>query len=152
MPPVMGAGAFVLASYTQISYLTIIAASALPAVLYFLTVSYFVRIEAKRLGLNPTHTADSESMSEVLKEGWHFIIPMAILVGFLVSGRTPTTSACPQGRLDSASSNADNHQIQWAVTMRMLANQGQMLMALNCGMTKNASSWNQTSTKIITTA
>ena len=93
MPPVMGAGAFVLASYTQISYLTIIAASALPAVLYFLTVSYFVRIEAKRLGLNPTHTADSESMSDVLKEGWHFIIPMAILVGFLVSGRTPTTSA-----------------------------------------------------------
>ena len=42
MPPVMGAGAFVLASYTQISYLTIIAASALPAILYFLTVSYFI--------------------------------------------------------------------------------------------------------------
>ena len=47
----MGAGAFVLASYTQISYLTVIAASALPALLYFLTVSYFVRIEAKRLDL-----------------------------------------------------------------------------------------------------
>ena len=52
MPPVMGAGAFVLASYTQISYLTIIAASALPAILYFLTVSYFVRIEAKATKTN----------------------------------------------------------------------------------------------------
>ncbi|MBT6056607.1 MAG: TRAP transporter fused permease subunit [Gammaproteobacteria bacterium] len=93
MPPVMGAGAFVLASYTQISYLTIIAASSLPAILYFLTVSYFVRIEAKRLGLNPTQTADSEKVSAVLKEGWHFIIPMVVLVFFLVSGRTPTTSA-----------------------------------------------------------
>lgn len=93
MPPVMGAGAFVLASYTQISYLTIIAASALPAVLYFLTVSYFVRIEAKRLGLQPSKVEDTEKVSEVLKEGWHFIIPMTVLVGFLVAGRTPTTSA-----------------------------------------------------------
>ena len=93
MPPVMGAGAFVLASYTQISYLTIIAASALPAILYFLTVSYFVRIEAKRLRLTPTRNKESENISDVLKEGWHFIIPMIVLVGFLVSGRTPTTSA-----------------------------------------------------------
>ena len=67
MPPVMGAGAFVLASYTQLSYLTIIAASALPAILYFLTVSYFVRIEAKRLKLTPTRNADSENVSDVLK-------------------------------------------------------------------------------------
>lgn len=93
MPPVMGAGAFVLASYTQISYLTIIAASALPAILYFLTVSYFVRIEAKRLGLKPSEAGNTEKVSTVLKEGWHFIIPMAVLVGFLVAGRTPTTSA-----------------------------------------------------------
>jgi TRAP transporter 4TM/12TM fusion protein len=93
MPPVMGAGAFVLASYTQISYLTIIAASTLPAVLYFLTVSYFVRIEAKRLGLTPANSGDTEQVSTVLKEGWHFIIPISILVSFLVIGRTPTTSA-----------------------------------------------------------
>jgi len=93
MPPVMGAGAFVLASYTQISYLTIIAASALPAILYFLTVSYFVRIEAKRLGLKTSDNENKEKMSTVFKEGWHFIIPLVVLVGFLVSGRTPTSSA-----------------------------------------------------------
>ena len=93
MPPVMGAGAFVLASYTQISYLTVIAASALPALLYFLTVSYFVRIEAKRLGLTPIIDENAEKVSDVLKKGWHFIIPLTVLVGFLVAGRTPTTSA-----------------------------------------------------------
>ena len=93
MPPVMGAGAFVLASYTQIPYLTIIAASALPAILYFLTVCYFVRIEAKRLGLNPTHVNGTEKVSTVLKEGWHFVIPMIVLVALLVMGRTPTSSA-----------------------------------------------------------
>jgi TRAP transporter 4TM/12TM fusion protein len=93
MPPVMGAGAFVLASYTQIPYLTIIAASSLPAILYFLTVSYFVRIEAKRLGLEPLPDSEKEKVSSVLKEGWHFIIPLVALVTFLVIGRTPTTSA-----------------------------------------------------------
>ncbi|MGI9250377.1 MAG: TRAP transporter permease [Pseudohongiellaceae bacterium] len=110
MPPVMGAGAFVLASYTQISYLTVIAASTLPAILYFLTVSYFVHIEAKRLGLQPVNfnadaadaSVGAHNMSEppqretivtVLKEGWHFIIPLAVLVGFLVGGRTPISAA-----------------------------------------------------------
>ncbi|MEB3323200.1 MAG: TRAP transporter fused permease subunit, partial [Synechococcaceae cyanobacterium] len=93
MPPVRGAGAFVLASYTQISYLTIIAVSVLPAILYFLTVSYFVRIEAKRLGLTPETTAESETVGQVLKQGWHFIIPMAVLVALLLMGRTPTTAA-----------------------------------------------------------
>ena len=93
MPPVMGAGAFVLASYTQISYLTVIAASALPALLYFLTVSYFVRIEAKRLGMTPVQDGEGESVRTVLKEGWHFIIPLSVLIGFLISGRTPTSSA-----------------------------------------------------------
>ncbi len=93
MPPVMGAGAFVLASYTQISYLTVIAASALPALLYFMTVSYFVRIEAKRLGLEPNPDEEGESFADVLKQGWHFIIPLSVLIGFLIAGRTPTTSA-----------------------------------------------------------
>jgi len=93
MPPVMGAGAFLLASYTQIPYLTVIGASMLPALLYFLTVVYFVRIEAKRLGLAPSAAGKSESVSAVLRQGWHFLIPIATLLGFLVSGRTPTTAA-----------------------------------------------------------
>jgi len=93
MPPVMGAGAFVMASYTQISYLHIIAVSALPALLYFLTVGFFVRIEAKRLGIVPDKSKESEKMSAVLKEGWPFILPIVALVALLVYGYTPTTSA-----------------------------------------------------------
>ncbi|MCK4509015.1 MAG: TRAP transporter fused permease subunit, partial [Desulfuromonadales bacterium] len=52
MPPIMGAGAFVMATYTQISYNTIVLVSILPAILYFATVAYFVRIEAKRSLVN----------------------------------------------------------------------------------------------------
>ena len=79
MPPIMGAGAFVMAGYTQLPYTQIIAVSVLPAMLYFLTVAFFVRIEAKRLGLMPDTIEQTESVKTVLKEGWHFIIPLGVL-------------------------------------------------------------------------
>ena len=93
MPPIMGAGAFVMASYTNISYLTIIAVSALPALLYYLTVIFFVRIEANRLGLKIDKKGDHESIWSVVKGGWQFIIPLAVLVGLLVAGYTPIRAA-----------------------------------------------------------
>lgn len=93
MPPIMGAGAFVLASYTQISYLTVIAVSVLPALLYFLTVTFFVRIEAKRLGLKAEVIEADDRVGNVLREGWHFIIPLSLLVGLLVVGYTPIRAA-----------------------------------------------------------
>ena len=61
MPPIMGAGAFVMASFTQIPYETIVAVAALPALLYFLSVTFFVRIEARRLGLKPMES-DGETL------------------------------------------------------------------------------------------
>lgn len=93
MPPVMGAGAFVMASYTQIPYLQIIAVSFLPALLYFLTVGYFVRIEARRLNLVIRTDNGEPSTLETLKSGWHFIIPLAVLIISLVAGYTPVRSA-----------------------------------------------------------
>lgn len=93
MPPVMGAGAFVMASYTQLPYLQIIALSTLPAILYFLSVAFFVRIEAKRLNLQPVETQEHEKIGPVLKQGWAFVIPLAILVGLLIVGYTPIMAA-----------------------------------------------------------
>jgi TRAP transporter 4TM/12TM fusion protein len=92
MPPVMGAGAFVMASYTQIPYTRIVAASVLPALLYFLTVAFFVRGEAKRAGLTVAKDDDSPKLTAVFREGWHFIAPLGVLTGFLVAGYTPIRS------------------------------------------------------------
>jgi TRAP transporter 4TM/12TM fusion protein len=93
MPPIMGAGAFVMAGYTQIPYQTIIAVSLLPALLYYLTVVYFVRIEAHRLGMKVESPENRISIRAVLKTGWHFIIPLGVLVALLVSGYTPIRAA-----------------------------------------------------------
>ncbi|HEY5717340.1 MAG TPA: TRAP transporter permease [Motiliproteus sp.] len=92
MPPVMGAGAFIMASYTQIPYVEIIAWAALPALLYFLSVGFFVRIEAQRSHAQAI-TLNSRPVGEVLKGGWHYLLPLAVLVGLLIYGFTPTYAA-----------------------------------------------------------
>ena len=92
MPPIMGAGAFVMASYTQIPYLDIVAVALLPAIVYFVSIALFVRIEAKRSGVHAVE--GGEKMTEVLKRGGpSFLIPIGTLVGLLVYGFTPTYAA-----------------------------------------------------------
>ena len=59
-----------MASYTRIPYLSIIAVSALPAAMYFLSVAFWVRIEAKKLNLQ-ANTGDAPRFSEALREGGH---------------------------------------------------------------------------------
>lgn len=93
MPPIMGAGAFVMASFTQIPYETIVLVAILPAFLYFASVAFFVRIEAKRLELPPL-AADGETLWSALKKGGApFIIPIGLLIGLLTSGYTPNYAA-----------------------------------------------------------
>ncbi|MCK0151717.1 TRAP transporter fused permease subunit [Marivita sp. S6314] len=93
MPPIMGAGAFVMASFTQIPYEKIVAVAALPALLYFLSVAFFVRIEARRHNLPPM-ADEGQTMASAFKEGGaSFCIPIATLIGMLVAGFTPTYAA-----------------------------------------------------------
>ncbi|MFD2178113.1 TRAP transporter permease [Veronia pacifica] len=92
MPPVMGAGAFIMASYTQIPYVDIIAVSFVPALIYFLSVAFFVRIEAKRSGVQSVEK-NSEPVLKVLISGWHYLIPLVVLVILLINGFTPTYAA-----------------------------------------------------------
>ncbi len=94
MPPVMGAGAFVMASYTQISYLHIVAVAFAPALLYFLSVAFWVRIEAKRRGLGTEPDPDAPRITTLLRSnGLPFLLPVGILIGLLVAGYTPTFAA-----------------------------------------------------------
>ncbi len=93
MPPIMGAGAFVMASLTQIPYETIVVVAILPAFLYFASVAFFVRIEARRLELPPLE-ADGETLGSALRKGGApFILPIGLLITMLVMGFTPNYAA-----------------------------------------------------------
>jgi TRAP transporter 4TM/12TM fusion protein len=93
MPPIMGAGAFVMASYTSIPYGTIVAVSVVPAILYFLSVAFIVRIEAVKydVGSEIDLTVDRGKM---LSGGLVFVIPLAVMIWLLLSGVTPSFAAC----------------------------------------------------------
>lgn len=93
MPPIMGAGAFVMASYTQIPYTTIVLYSILPAMLYFATVAFFVRVEAKRTNIPTVNDENLRVLNIIRTEGLPFLIPIATLISLLIYGLTPTYAA-----------------------------------------------------------
>jgi TRAP transporter 4TM/12TM fusion protein len=92
MPPIMGAGAFVMASYTAIPYSQIVAVSIMPAILYFLSVAFIVRIEAvkHRVGEGIDMTIDK---AKIISGGLVFIIPLSVMVALLMTGVTPSYAA-----------------------------------------------------------
>jgi TRAP transporter 4TM/12TM fusion protein len=92
MPPIMGAGAFLMAEFTNTSYLTIIKVAMVPALLYYLTVLLFVHYEAKKRGLEGQPRDQLPRVGRVLREGLHFIIPIGILIYVLMANYSPMMS------------------------------------------------------------
>lgn len=92
MPPIMGAGAFIMASYTGIPYSTIVAVSVVPALLYFLSVAFIVRIEAMKyhIGTEQVAAIDRKKMLAGLL---NFVLPLSIMTFMLVTGKTPSYAA-----------------------------------------------------------
>ncbi len=89
MPPIMGAGAFLMAEFTNTSYLTIIKVAMVPAIMYYLTVLIFVHYEAQKFGLKGEPKENLPKIMTVLKEGLHFVIPVLILIYVLMSNYSP---------------------------------------------------------------
>jgi len=92
MPPIMGAGAFLMAEFTNTSYLTIVKVALIPAIMYYLTVLIFVHYEAKKYGLKGQPRETLPKVGLVLKGGLHFLIPVGILIYVLVQNYSPMMS------------------------------------------------------------
>ncbi len=89
MPPIMGAGAFLMAEFTNTSYLYIVKIAIIPALLYYLSVLFFVHFEAKKEGFKPMLKADLPKVKETLKNGLHFFLPVLILIYVLFNNYSP---------------------------------------------------------------
>ncbi|MCY4261485.1 MAG: TRAP transporter permease [Rhodobacteraceae bacterium] len=89
MPPLMGAGAFLMSEFTRIPYVDIVLISIFPAVLYFGAVYLLVHITAVKQGIEGLPAEELLSVRTVLTGGWHFLVPLLALIGFLVAGYSP---------------------------------------------------------------
>jgi TRAP transporter 4TM/12TM fusion protein len=92
MPPVMGAGVFIMAEVTGISYFDIIKAAAIPAILYYVGLFAVVHFLALRSGLRPVPRAELPSWRPVLRHGY-YAIPFVLIVYLLAEGYSPTGAA-----------------------------------------------------------
>ena len=92
MPPVMGAGVFIMSEVTGISYFEIIKAAAIPAILYYVGLMAMVHFLALRHGMRPVPAAELPSWKPVLRRAY-FIVPFGLIVYLLAQGYSPTGAA-----------------------------------------------------------
>ncbi|MEO5670187.1 MAG: TRAP transporter permease [Ramlibacter sp.] len=92
-PPVLGAAAFLMVEFLNVSYQTIIAAAIVPAFMHFFGVFMQVHFEAKRFGLRGLTDEEMPKLKQSLRQRWPTLIPLVLLISILVSGRTPYLAA-----------------------------------------------------------
>lgn len=91
MPPIMGAAAFIMAQILNVSYVDVMGAAIIPALLYYTSVFMSVHFHALRLQIKPLEASEVPSLVKTLKEGWHYLVPLLVLVVLLVFVRYTVT-------------------------------------------------------------
>ena len=89
MPPVMGAGAFILATWTNIPYLEVAAAAVIPAILYYAALLAAIHFRACAMGIEPVREVTPEKIRDKL----HLLLPLGAIVLLLAMGRSPMRAA-----------------------------------------------------------
>lgn len=79
-PPTLGAAAFIIAEYLQVTYLDVLVMATIPTLLYYLSCWLMVEADARRLGVKPVKTSDASAWALTKRQGYHFISLGAIAV------------------------------------------------------------------------
>ena len=84
LPPIMGAGAFLIAEYTGLPYLEVVKAGLVPAILYMGTVFVFVHLVAVARDLKGLPASELPQFGTTLAKGWHFLAALVVLMAALL--------------------------------------------------------------------
>merc|ERR1712167_120639 len=84
MPPVMGAAAFVMASFIGVTYFEIVKHAFLPAIISYFALFYISHLEALKLNLKGMDDSDVPNLKKTFLSGLHFLIPIFVLIYMLV--------------------------------------------------------------------
>ena len=89
MPPIMGAGAFIMSEFLNIPYLSIAAAAIIPALIYYTAIFTNVHVRARKRRLDGIPKDQLPSVKEVMKSDGHLIIPVIVIIVTLLMKYTP---------------------------------------------------------------
>jgi len=84
MPPVMGAAAFVMASFIGVTYFEVVKHAFLPAIISYIALFYISHLEALKLNLKGMEEKDVPNLKKTFLSGLHFLIPIFVLIYLLV--------------------------------------------------------------------
>ncbi|MBP5283252.1 MAG: TRAP transporter permease [Treponema sp.] len=93
MPPIMGAAAFLMAESVGVPYITVVKAAIIPALLYFAGIFITVHLEAHKQGLKGLPKEEIPKFLPLFLSRGYMILPLAVIIYFLCSGKTATYSA-----------------------------------------------------------
>ena len=91
MPPIMGAGGFIMAELTGLPYSHIMLVAIFPALMYFFSVYVMVHYEAKKHNL--LGEPSKNSAMDILKREWYYTLPLIVITIFMLYGYSPGYSA-----------------------------------------------------------
>jgi len=78
-----------MAEFTNTPYLNIVKIAIIPAIMYYFTTYCFVHFRAKKMGIKPLEAKDIPRLLNVIKRGFHFLIPIGVLIYFLIANYSP---------------------------------------------------------------
>ncbi|MDU9005277.1 TRAP transporter permease [Sedimentitalea todarodis] len=131
MPPIMGATAFVIASWLSRPYVEIMLAAAIPSILYFFGL--FVQVDAysARRGLTGLPKVDRPAVLNTLREGWLYIAVFALLIFLMVAFRWEKTAPFYAVTLLLVVNQFNkNDRVSWQGFLNIIASVGRTLSEL----------------------
>jgi TRAP transporter 4TM/12TM fusion protein len=93
MPPIMGAGGFLMAELTETPYAHIMLIAIAPAMLYFFSVFCMIHFEAKKHKIEGIEGEDLPHWTVVLRREWYFSLPLVIITALMIVGHSPGYAA-----------------------------------------------------------
>lgn len=99
MPPVMAAIAFLMAQMTGLGYAKIALAAFIPATLYYFSLYWQIDFFSAKLGYKTLQKKDIPKLWDVIRDGWIYLIPLAVLIYYLLVLRYSPAASVYRGLL-----------------------------------------------------
>jgi TRAP transporter 4TM/12TM fusion protein len=93
MPPVMGAGAFLMAEMMHIPYSRVCIIALVPALIYFFSTLVMVHFEALKTGIGIVPKEERRPALPILYKSWYYVFPLIVLFYLILTGNTPSLAA-----------------------------------------------------------
>ncbi len=131
MPPIMGATAFVMATYLEVPYINIALAAIIPSVLYFFGLFIQIDAYAARMKLKGLPRAELPSLRRTMIEGWYFVAVFGLLVWMLVGLRRESWAPYfATALLIGVNQVFPHHRWRWADLLEFIASVGRLFAEL----------------------